>query len=231
MRTSDTAIGSDGRRGIAADSNTLHPPVLINGSALMPSLLVNGEPVSLAYADVRLGVKRLKDVVELDDSGLTQPLRFSTQTNSDATIEKWQFIVSGSGDEIAKTWQGRGEPPAFIEWDGTRENGSLINGGGVYTYKLVMTTSDGQSVSSSRRLFGVNRVNSISLNLAGGAFITGSHELTLEAKGLLHETAKAIRSYPEETIVISGHTDSVGSEASNMALAERRARAAYHLPA
>ncbi|MBT8102484.1 MAG: DUF11 domain-containing protein, partial [Gammaproteobacteria bacterium] len=223
----DTAIGADGSLGVAADSETIHPPILINGSALMPSLLVNGEPVSLASADVRLGVKRLQDVVQLEDGRLSKPIRFSTQADSDATIEEWQLVVSGAEGEIARTWKGSGTPPTLIEWDGTRSNGKLINGGGVYTYCLIMTTSDGQSVSSSRRLFGVNRLNSISLNLAGGAFITGSHDLTLEAKGLLRETAKAIREYPEETIVIHGHTDSVGSEASNMVLAERRARSAY----
>ena len=224
----DAAIGSDGQLGIAVDSNTQHPPVLINGSALMPSLLVNGEPVPLAYADVRLGVQKLQDVVELAQGGLTRPIRFTTRIDSDADIEQWQLEVSGSENETVRTWSGKGKPPPRIEWDGVRDNGKLVSGGSVYTYYLTMTTSDGQAVSSSRRLFGVNRVNSISLNLAGGAFISGSHDLTTAAKGLLRETAKAIRQYPEETIVINGHTDSVGSEASNLALAERRARAAYH---
>jgi outer membrane protein OmpA-like peptidoglycan-associated protein len=169
----------------------------------------------------------LQEVVQLDEGGLPEPIRFSAQVDNDATIEQWQLVVTGAEDEIAQSWEGTGMPPAFIEWDGTRKNGKLIRGGATYVYYLTFTTDDGQSVSSSRRLFGVNRLNSISLNLAGGAFITGSHDLTSEAKSLLRETAKAIRAYPEETIVINGHTDSVGSEQSNMALAERRARSAY----
>ena len=54
--------------------------------------------------------------------------------------------------------------------------------------------------------------------------LTGSHDLTTKARALLAETAKAIRVYPDEMIVISGHTDSVGSDQYNQSLSERRAR-------
>ena len=226
--TVDAAIGADGQLGIAVDSETAHAPILINGSTLMPSLLVNGEPVSLAAADVRLGTLEVEDVVELSNGKLTKPIRFSTRTRADSTIRRWKLVVSGPQDEASKSWKGTGSPPEFIEWDGIRKNGKLINSGGIYTYHLELKTDDGQSVSSGRRLFGVNRLNSISLNLAGGAFVTGKHELTKKAKVLLSKTARAIREYPDEIVVISGHTDSVGTEASNTTLAERRARSAYN---
>ncbi|MBT8110118.1 MAG: right-handed parallel beta-helix repeat-containing protein [Gammaproteobacteria bacterium] len=227
LDTVDAAIGDDGHLGIAVDTETIHPPLLINGSTVMPSLLVNGEPVALASADVRLGRQKLQDVVELSGGRLAQPIRFITNVGSDAEVRRWTLKVSGTSDETVKSWKGKGAPPEFIEWDGMRKNGRLIHGGGVYTYHLELSTSDGQTVSSSHRLFGVNRSNSISLNLAGGAFISGSHALTNAAKGLLSDTAEAIRAYPDEIVVISGHTDSVGTAESNMALAERRARAAY----
>ena len=227
LDTVDAAIGEDGQLGIAVDSETIHPPLLINGSTLMPSLLVNGEPVALASADVRLGKQKIQDVVELSNGRLAKPIRFSTNVGSDAEVTRWTLIVSGASDETVKSWKGKGAPPEFIEWDGVRRNGKLIHGGGVYTYHLELSTSDGQNVSSSHRLFGVNRSNSISLNLAGGAFISGSHKLTGAAKGLLSDTAEAIRAYPDEIVVITGHTDSVGTAESNMALAERRARSAY----
>jgi uncharacterized repeat protein (TIGR01451 family) len=227
VETVDAAIGADGQMGIGVYSETSHPPLLINGSTLLPSLLVNGEPVSLASADVRLGTRKIQDVVDLADGKLATPIRFSTRIDPGSTIKQWKLVVSGSQDEIVRTWTGKGSPPEFVEWDGIRKNGKLISSGGVYSYYLELTTSDGQSVSSVHRLFGVNRRNTISLNLAGGAFVSASHELTRKAKDLLSETAIAIRAYPDEIVVISGHTDSVGSDESNMALAERRARSAY----
>ena len=227
IETVDESIGSPGQFGIAVDSDTSQPPVLINGSSLMPSLLVNGAPVSLGTANIQLGTQQLEDVIELGNGKLMQPIRFRTEIDVEATAQQWKIVVSGARGEIVYSREGTGSVPAVVEWDGIRKNGKLIRGGGIYTYYLMLTTSDGQSLSSGRRLFGVNRRNSISLNLAGGAFVSGSHVLTSEAKVLLTDTAKAIRSYPDEIIVISGHTDSVGSDASNMLLAERRAHSAY----
>ncbi len=206
--------------------------MLINGSTAVPTLLVNGEPASIATADVILGTTRLKDAVDIRSGALVEPIRFTPEIDGQLDVASWSLEVSNATGEKALQRSGNGAPPTEIEWDGVRDNGKLISGGEVYTYQLTLHSADGHKLASSRRLFGVNRRNSVSLNLAGGAFITGSHDLTTKAKALLAETAEAIRAYPDEMIVISGHTDSVGSDASNMALAERRARSAFnHLTA
>ncbi len=227
VETIDIAIGNDGQAGVAFDSEAKQPPVMINGSTLMPSLLVNGQSVQLATAEVRLGTQRIESVIEIDAGKLSAPIRFRTATIAASPIETWELTVLGAQDEVAYRWSGKGTPPEFVDWDGVRRNGKLIVGGSIYSYYLTTVSQDGQTVNSERRLFGVNRRNSVSLNLAGGAFVTGSHELTTKAKALLKETAKAIRAYPDEIVSISGHTDSVGTESSNLALAERRARSAY----
>ncbi|MGB5739593.1 MAG: OmpA family protein [Woeseia sp.] len=228
VETIDATIGNAGELGVAVNGETQLPPLLINGNSQMPSLLINGAPVHLANADVQLGAQRLESIVEISKGELTSPIRFRTAIDTDAILESWQLRVLDAQDETAYEWSGSGTPPATIEWDGQRSNGKLVSGGAVYAYFLTANTRDGQVVSSGRRLFGVNRRNSVSLNLAGGAFVTGSHELTSKARALLKETAKAIRAYPDEIVSISGHTDSVGSEASNMALSERRARSAFN---
>ncbi|MDH3646664.1 MAG: OmpA family protein [Gammaproteobacteria bacterium] len=99
-------------------------------------------------------------------------------------------------------------------------------GGGVYQYQLEVQHENGSRSTGERRLFGVNRKSTIQLELAGGAFVSGSHELTPEAKTLLRDTAHTIRSKPNEQVVIAGHTDSIGSDTSNQKLSERRARSA-----
>ncbi|MGB5512457.1 MAG: OmpA family protein, partial [Woeseiaceae bacterium] len=228
METVDAAIGADGLIGVNVDSETTLPPILINGSTAVPTLLVNGEPAFIATADVILGTAKLQDVVELQGSALAAPIRFTTDVDDQLDVESWQLQVVNSQDETIFARDGSGNPPEVIEWDGIRDNGKLISGGEVYTYQLTLSSADGHALSSSKRLFGVNRRNSVSLNLAGGAFITGSHELTVRAKALLADTAEAIRAYPNETIVISGHTDSVGTDQSNAALSERRARSAFN---
>ena len=226
LDTVDAAIGADGKLGIMVDSSTMEPPILINGSTVAMSLLVNGQPATLAMADVRLSTRQLDDVVELDGGNLASPILFTTDANKQ--IETWELLVTSSQGEVVYSRSGDRQVPAVIEWDGICDNGKLIGGGDVYSYQMTLITDAGENLTSNRRIFGVNRRNTVSLNLAGGAFITGSHELTNKAKVLLKHTAEAIRTYPDEVIVIAGHTDSVGNDENNMVLAERRARSAFN---
>lgn len=54
-------------------------------------------------------------------------------------------------------------------------------------------------------------------------FATGRSELKGGASAHLGKLAAFLNKYPDRTIVIEGHTDSVGSEASNFSLSQRRA--------
>jgi len=56
-------------------------------------------------------------------------------------------------------------------------------------------------------------------------FDTGKSELKAEARDTLHEAAERVKKFAGASVLISGHTDNVGSDASNQALSERRARA------
>lgn len=54
-----------------------------------------------------------------------------------------------------------------------------------------------------------------------------SYELKPEARKILQEKAKILKMYPKLKIVIEGHCDERGTEEYNLALGEKRARAAY----
>jgi outer membrane protein OmpA-like peptidoglycan-associated protein len=56
-------------------------------------------------------------------------------------------------------------------------------------------------------------------------FTSGSAALAPGAEDKLREVAGILQQYPRTTIEVVGHTDSVGSEASNQVLSERRAAA------
>jgi OmpA-OmpF porin, OOP family len=63
---------------------------------------------------------------------------------------------------------------------------------------------------------------SIALNVQ---FDTGKHAVKPEYDGQLSKVAEFLKSYPESRAEIEGHTDSMGSAASNTALSQRRADA------
>lgn len=58
-------------------------------------------------------------------------------------------------------------------------------------------------------------------------FAFDSYELNSEAKGLLSVKAEMLKQFEEMTVIIEGHCDDRGTEEYNLALGERRARAAY----
>jgi outer membrane protein OmpA-like peptidoglycan-associated protein len=56
-------------------------------------------------------------------------------------------------------------------------------------------------------------------------FDTGKATIKPEAKNTLHEAAERIKKFADVPVMVSGHTDNVGSEAANQKLSEQRAQA------
>lgn len=63
--------------------------------------------------------------------------------------------------------------------------------------------------------------------LRGVTFDTNSERLTTNAKVILNQVADALNARADIRVEIGGHTDSVGSDAYNQKLSERRARSVY----
>lgn len=59
----------------------------------------------------------------------------------------------------------------------------------------------------------------------GLVFPTGSAEIEAQYFGLLRKMQDAIRTFPNSTIVVEGHTDSFGGDEANLTLSEERANA------
>lgn len=60
---------------------------------------------------------------------------------------------------------------------------------------------------------------------SGVTFAHAKADLTDEAKTLLTKLVGILTEYPETNVLVAGHTDSTGSDAVNMALSEKRAKA------
>lgn len=54
-------------------------------------------------------------------------------------------------------------------------------------------------------------------------FITGSTEVDIVAQYRLHSLAMILREFPDQVIILEGHTDSVGSDKTNQRLGQERA--------
>jgi len=67
----------------------------------------------------------------------------------------------------------------------------------------------------------------IVIDLRGVNFAFDRSELTAESTAILNQAVDVLNRYPALKVEVAGHTDSVGSDAYNQGLSERRARTVY----
>ena len=79
----------------------------------------------------------------------------------------------------------------------------------------------GATRNSALQATGASRV----VTLGSMLFATGKADLTPEGHNAVSQVATYLRNYPEQHVVIVGHTDSTGSAALNANLSARRAQA------
>ena len=222
------SIGRDGEFGVSLNTVNDKLPDRIDGSASNLSAVVNGVPLTFDGVNISLLDVDSTSIIHMAEIGRIEPFRFALDgTAPGRSVDAWTLKIWNDDRGVVKRFTGTGELPAQIVWDDIAEIQAAVKPGLVYFYQLEIEQPDLRA-TSRRGMFGVNRDTAVSLRLSGGAFVTGSDQLTEQAWNLLSETAEIMRAHPDEIVQINGHTDSVGSRASNQALSERRALAAYN---
>jgi uncharacterized repeat protein (TIGR01451 family) len=226
LRQDSETIGESAVRGLALVTDHDERPVEVRGSADALSVLVNGNEVTLPTGDVRLRFGELDENVRIVGGRLEHPVTFALEVDRPDEVESWTLsILNGRGD-VLRSLQNDGPAPEATTWDGFTEDKHLVSAGEIYQYQLEVRYRDGSRVNSPRRLFGVNRAGILSLDLLGEAFETNEAVLSAKARDVLREAGTLLRRYPDEKVVIEGHTDSVGPDAYNVGLSRRRAQSA-----
>jgi outer membrane protein OmpA-like peptidoglycan-associated protein len=147
----------------------------------------------------------------------TDPLKEDTDGDS---------LTDGDEVNLYKT------DPLKIDTDGEGlKDGEEIN---MYRTDPLNIDTDGGTVDDFTEVRrGTNPLNpdddvikiDVPIVLEGITFETGKSDITPESEVVLQGALKTMQTYPDIIVEISGHTDDVGSAASNQALSQRRADA------
>ena len=101
--------------------------------------------------------------------------------------------------------------------------GAAIGGGVGYYFDQQESALRAQLVNSGVQVKRVGE-NELQLVMAQGiGFDTGSYNLNASIFTTLNGVAQILNEYSASSLIIAGHTDSVGSAESNLTLSERRA--------
>jgi outer membrane protein OmpA-like peptidoglycan-associated protein len=98
-----------------------------------------------------------------------------------------------------------------------------------YEQELSMTAEQKQAIESVETMFAAFEANvyqqreNVLISAHGFRFPPGGSELQTDNFTLLNKIIKAVDTFPESNIRVSGHTDSTGSDAVNMRISEQRA--------
>lgn len=104
-----------------------------------------------------------------------------------------------------------------------------IDSGEAPTRPVSAAASGGQPSSSVQSTAGMAGIDAAIAKIERNAvyFAYDRYDLDNQAKAALKEKADLLKEYPKLTVKIEGHCDERGTEEYNLALGERRARAAY----
>ena len=100
--------------------------------------------------------------------------------------------------------------------------------GGVVGYKMDQQIKElkEQTAGSGIDVSETDNGQAILVNLPDGVtFATGSYSISPTFQATLDKVAQSLRDYPNSLVDVYGHTDTVGTTASNQRLSEERARA------
>lgn len=133
--------------------------------------------------------------------------------------------IGGVGGALAGTLLG-----GLIGGRTARIAGAVAGGalGGYVGYRMDQQIKElrEQTSGSGVDVSEVDGGNAILVNLPDGVtFATGSYAINPGFQTLLDRVAGSLQQYPNSLVDVYGHTDSVGSSASNQRLSEQRAQA------
>ncbi|OGS19472.1 MAG: hypothetical protein A2219_07740 [Elusimicrobia bacterium RIFOXYA2_FULL_50_26] len=177
--------------------------------------------------------------------GLVDRVTFYIAVNDAYGVDQWQLSILNTLKRPVKVIRSISKDPAEIVWDGTDDYYNAVVPNGAYEARLIGWDVAGNktTVLSKINVFVPAKVEvrevvkeiqvreesrGLVVNLSSQIlFAVGKSVIRPEAYKSLDEVAALINAYPENDVLVEGHTDSTGSRARNLSLSSERAWAIY----
>ena len=166
------------------------------------------------------------------DGSLPNATAFKLLANDALTgTEAWSLYIRKKGEkDNIKSFTGRGVPADDVIWNGNDENNFIDPEGGIYVFVLEAVDKVG-----NRAWTDAKEVYTSTMFLAGS--VSGTLQMVTEkiffdfdkatikpeSYSILDRIVRELEKFKEYSLVISAHTDNVGTDQYNLDLSQRRA--------
>jgi outer membrane protein OmpA-like peptidoglycan-associated protein len=170
--------------------------------ARLGGALVGPEPILAVPTDYTVG---------------SDPMSVKLNWSSEEGVQKWKVTISDLQNRPVTTYQGVGDPPSRLTWNGQRGDGTQVPTGD-YRVDFKMDDNEDQTAWAKPQVVKVTRIRiapktsyQYGFSFSGDLLFDSAHS-DLKPAGY-DAIAKAVaviqQRYPEAKILISGHTDNV----------------------
>ena len=181
-------------------------------------------------------------------TGDNPAVNFELEATDAKGFKNWEVNIFDADQNLVQSYQGDGQPPQELDWDGS----DLATGGTAAEgdYNVVFTarnlselTADTSPQAVTLKVPQLEMAKEILkeapvevkeeerglvMNITSAVlFDFDKYNIKSDALKVLADVARVINLYPENKINVEGHTDATGAAAYNQKLSERRAASVY----
>ena len=149
----------------------------------------------------------LKGEDNLVDFNTKKTFRFFLQSADKVGIDNWKVEISNEKDDILKSFEGKGQPPRELVWDGNTDQMKPVEQGSLLEAAFSASDRAGNGATTDPISFQVDYQpptagEQMTLNLTTLYFDALSSTLTVESKKELEKAAASIKPYLNKSILV-----------------------------
>ncbi len=171
-----------------------------------------------------------------DDDGDNDLLTIKLFSYNSKKIKNWKFniypIRSNKRESLFIQYTGDALPKVPIIWDGKNRTGELVESAMDYDLEFVVEDILGNVKTVTKTLnvdiLVIKTPYGLKIKISNIEFEFNKADLVGNAFKILDNVMKKIKKYPTYSIIIEGHTDSIGGPEYNLKLSEKRADSVYN---
>jgi outer membrane protein OmpA-like peptidoglycan-associated protein len=194
----------------------------VNSYSFRKELIIDNDPPDI-------GVTVVPNLFSPDGDGKDDLLYIKPKIIDQTSIASWRVKIYTSSGTHFKTFRGMQMPKEEIQWDGISDTGVLVDSGEDYYLVLEATdavnnTDQSEKVPFSIDILVISTERGLKIQVSNIEF--GFNTANLQGEKtftILNKIVYVLRKYDKYSIVVEGHTDSIGNEEYNLNLSKKRA--------